>query len=106
MLQPGASTEGAASSDSTHAGDELSAGNGHDGEVSQAVSSAADAGTLVSPRDGEIITHSAIQSDKGFVEATGLEGFANSPMAGEGDEGGSGESDEDDDGVEMRVLLR
>ncbi len=53
------------------------------------------------------------QQAKGFkpskaAGSAGLEGFANSPLAGEGEEGGSGgESDDDEDeGVEMRVLLR
>lgn len=85
----------------------MSVGNGHDGEESHDVSSPADAEAIVSPQEGESIIPAALRSDKGFVEATGLEGFANSPMAGEGDEGGSGgDSEEDDDGVEMRILLR
>lgn len=85
----------------------MSAGNGHDGEDSHAVSSAADAEAVVSPGEGETTTSATLQPDKDFVKATGLEGFANSPMTGEGEEGGSGgESEEEDDGVEMRVLLR
>lgn len=106
MLQPGASTEGAASSGGTLADDGMSAVNGHDGEESHATSLAANAETVVSSREGETILPAALLSEKGFVKATGLEGFANSPMVGDGEEGGSGDSEEDDDGVEMRVLLR
>lgn len=85
----------------------MSAGNEHDGEAFHGASSAANAETMVS-NEGETVTPAAHQSDKCFVKATGLEGFANSPMAGEGEEGGSGgdSEDDDDDGVEMRVLLR
>lgn len=82
----------------------MSAGNGHDGEESHAASSAADAETVVSLRDGDAIPPAALQSDQDFVKATGLEGFANSPMAGEGEDGGS--SEDDDEGIEMKVLLR
>lgn len=85
----------------------MSVVNGHDGEESHATSLAADAETMVSSREGETIHPAALLSDKGFVKATGLEGFANSPMVGDGEEVGSGDdSEEDDEGVEMRVLLR
>lgn len=60
-------------------------------------------------REGATTIPATFQPNKGFVKTTGLEGFANSPMAGEGEEGGSGsesEEEDDDDGVEMRVLLR
>lgn len=85
----------------------MSAGNGDDGEESHAASSTTDAEIVVSPREGETTTFATLQPDRDFIKATGLEGFANSPMTGEGEEGGSGgESEEEDEGVEMRVLLR
>ncbi|MCJ1463210.1 hypothetical protein MMC07_001815 [Pseudocyphellaria aurata] len=107
-LQPSAGNEGVASSGNTQRDDEMSAGNEHDGEDFRGASLAANAETVASPNEGETIAPATHQTDRGVVKTTGLEGFANSPMAGEVEEGGSGgdSEDDDDDGVEMRVLLR
>lgn len=66
------------------------------------------------PRNAPLFPESINPSDDSsratpirIKDPSGLEGFANSPLAGEGEEGGSGGDDSDEDeGVEMRVLLR